>query len=62
MNIWLFRGADQLNALTIDHSGTNLPDELGPWQLVRMVTLNGGRPDEHEALALVAEHGFCCFQ
>lgn len=53
MNVWLFSGADGLSALTIDGEGANLPDELGPWSKVRAV--------EQEAIALIGEHGFCCF-
>lgn len=29
MNVWLFRGADGLSALTINAEGANLPEELG---------------------------------
>lgn len=61
MNVWLFNGADGLCALTIDEEGTNLPDELGPWSKVRSVDLEGDAPDEQEAVALIGEHGFCCF-
>ena len=60
VNVWLFRGASRLVALTIDRSGANLSDELGKWVLVRRVTLDDGSPDEDEALALLKEHGWCC--
>ncbi len=61
MNVWLFSGADGLSALTVDGGGTNLPGELGPWMKVRAVTLEQNTPDEQEAIALIEEHGFCCF-
>ena len=61
MEVWLFAGADRLRALTGDRDGGNLPDDLGPWALVRPVTLEGEAPDEEEAIALIGEHGFCCF-
>lgn len=61
MNVWLFTGVDGLSALTVDQEGTNLLDELGPWTTVRAVALEKDRPDEQEAIALIEEHGFCCF-
>jgi hypothetical protein len=61
MNVWLFNGSGGLSALTIDGEGANLPDELGPWSKVRAVKLERDAPDEQEAVALIGEHGFCCF-
>ncbi|MCH4894964.1 hypothetical protein GO308_17820 [Sphingomonas sp. SFZ2018-12] len=61
MNVWLFSGAQGLSALTVDGDGGNLPDELGPWSKVRAVELQNDTPDEQEAIALIGEHGFCCF-
>jgi hypothetical protein len=61
VNVWLFTGADGLSALTIDGEGANLPAELGPWTKVRAIELHNDGPDEQEAIALIGEHGFCCF-
>lgn len=61
MNVWLFAGADGLHALTTETDGSNLPGELGPWAKVRSVELKDDAPDEQEAIALIGEHGFCCF-
>jgi hypothetical protein len=61
VNVWLFTGADWLSALTIDGEGANLPAELGPWTKVRAIELHNDGPDEQEAIALIGEHGFCCF-
>ncbi|MHA0337526.1 hypothetical protein [Sphingomonas aquatilis] len=61
MNVWLFAGANGLSALTIDGEGANLPGELGPWSKVQTVELQNDTPDEQEAVALIGEHGFCCF-
>jgi hypothetical protein len=61
VNVWLFTGADGLSALTIDGEGANLPPELGPWTKVRAIELHNDGPDEQEAIALIGEHGFCCF-
>lgn len=62
MNVWLFSGPDGLSALTSDGEGVNLPDELGPWTKVRDIELLNDSPDEQEAIALIREHGFCCFE
>lgn len=61
MNVWLFAGADGLHALTPEGEGLNLPGELGPWTKIRAVELKDDTPDEQEAIALIGEHGFCCF-
>lgn len=62
MNTWLYSGAGKLWALTRDHDGANLPDHLGPWEWVRFVILHGEDNDERDAIALIEEHGFCCFK
>jgi hypothetical protein len=62
MDVWLYRGPDRLRALTIEPLGGNLPDDLGPWALVRPFTLHAGAPDEREAIELVEAHGYCCFE
>ncbi len=61
MNVWLFDGANGLRALTGEGEGTNLPGELGPWTKVKAIELKPDAPDEQEAMALIGEHGFCCF-
>jgi hypothetical protein len=61
VNVWLFSSANGLSALTIDGEGANLPVELGPWSKVRGVELGSDTPDEQEAVTLIGEHGFCCF-
>ncbi len=61
MNVWLFTGADRLRALTRDQDGSNLPDDFGPWAMVRPVALDGDGADEKEAINLIGEHGYCCF-
>jgi hypothetical protein len=62
LKVWFFTGADGLSALTIDGEGINLPDELGPWNRVRALELQSDSPDEQEAIALIDEYGFCCFE
>ena len=62
MNAWLYSGPEGLRALTSDEDGACLPVDLGPWRLVRSVELGGGSADEQEAIALIAEHEFCCFE
>jgi len=62
MDTWLYSGAGKVWALTRDQDGVNLPDHLGPWELVRLVSLDGDGSDEQEAIALIEEHGFCCFE
>lgn len=61
MNVWLFDGATGLHALTLDGEGSNLPDGLGPWVKVKAIELKSDAPDEQEAIGLIDEHGFCCF-
>lgn len=62
MNVWLFDGANGLHALTHDDEGSILPGDLGPWAKVRAIELRGDTSDEQEAIALIREHGFCCFE
>lgn len=62
MKVWLFAGAGDLRALTCDGEGANLPEDFGPWAIVRAVELLDDAPDEREAIALIGEHGFCCFE
>ena len=62
MNVWLYYGPRRLKALTREQDGSNLPDDLGPWERVRSVSLHEDAPDEQEAMVLIAEHGFCCFE
>ncbi|ATY31161.1 hypothetical protein [Sphingomonas psychrotolerans] len=62
MDAWLFSNSDRLHALTIDEQGSNLPAELDPWTLVRFHSLDGTAADEQEAIALIEEHGYCCFE
>ena len=61
MQVWCFVGAGGLWALSGEESGACLPDHLGPWTFLKIATLDGGEQDEREALALIGEHGFCCF-
>ena len=58
--LWCFAGAD-VWALTDDQTGAALPDDLGPWILRKGLTIDGINPEEAEALRLIDEHGFCCF-
>jgi hypothetical protein len=63
MDAWLFSNSDRLHALTIDEQGSNLPAELGPWTPVRPYALDAAAAaDEQEAVALIAQHGYCCFE
>ncbi|MDB5582281.1 MAG: hypothetical protein JWR80_7457 [Bradyrhizobium sp.] len=48
-------------ALTADASGASLPGVEGSWQQLKEVTLPGVDKDELEALDLIREFGFCCF-
>jgi len=62
LKVWLFAGAGELHALSCDGEGTNLPEDLGPWEMLRAVELQDDAPDEREAISLIGEHGFCCFE
>lgn len=62
MNVWHYQSRDRLYALTADKDGSDLPDELGPWVLQGSVTLLGQVDDEREAILLITEHGYCCFE
>lgn len=62
MNVWHYQNPDRLYALTADKDGSNLPDELGPWVLRGSVTLLGQADGEREAISLIAEHGYGCFE
>ncbi len=62
MDAWLFSGPDRLHALTIDEQGDNLPAELGPWTPVRRYALDATAADEKDAISLICEHGYCCFE
>jgi len=62
MDAWLFSNSDRLHALTIDERGDNLPAGLGPWIPVRCYSLDATASDEREAIALLDEHGYCCFE
>ena len=61
MNVWLYSSSGPLHALTREKGGANLPDNLGPWRKIRCVRLRREARDEQEAIALVSEHGYCCF-
>ena len=58
--VWCFAGRDMW-ALTDDEAGHGLPADLGPWTFRKRLTLDGASPDEAEALQLIRDHGFCCF-
>ncbi|WP_242154445.1 hypothetical protein [Sphingomonas sp. BAUL-RG-20F-R05-02] len=58
--VWCFMGRD-VCALTDDEAGHLLPVELGPWTFHKRLTMDGSRPDEAEAIRLIRDHGFCCF-
>ncbi|MBV1692360.1 hypothetical protein KRR38_33100 [Novosphingobium sp. G106] len=61
MQVWCFVGANGLWALSGDEAGASLPEDLGPWTFLKVAVLDGAEKDEQEAKALIAEHGFCCF-
>jgi hypothetical protein len=61
MQVWCFVGANGLWALSGDEAGASLPEDLGPWTFLKSATLDGAANDEREAKALIAEHGYCCF-
>ena len=58
--VWCFAG-QEMWALTGDETGHGLPADLGPWTFRKRLTLDGSNPDEAEALQLIRDHGFCCF-
>ncbi len=62
MDVWHYKGRDDLHALTSDEDGANLPAELGPWTLVGVAELLDRGEDEQDAALLVNEHGYCCFE
>jgi hypothetical protein len=62
MEVWCFKAAGGLWALTRDDSGANLPPELGPWEFHQAAELGGEAEDEREAIGLIEQHGFCCFR
>ena len=62
MDAWLFSNSDRLHALTTDKQGENLPADLGPWTLVRLYSFDAAADDEQEAIALMKEYGYCCFE
>jgi hypothetical protein len=61
MQVWCFVGANGLWALSGEQAGASLPEDLGPWTFLKLATLDGAEKDEQEAKALIAEHGYCCF-
>ena len=61
MQVWLYRSAGDLLALSVDAKGENLPVEHGPWARVRSVVLNRDDTDERQARSLIGEYGYCCF-
>jgi hypothetical protein len=62
VEVWCFKAAGGLWALSRDASGANLPTELGPWSFHQTAELHGLADDEREAIELIEEHGFCCFR
>jgi len=62
MGVWHYQSRNRLHALTPDEHGGNLPNDLGLWTLRGSVTLIGEASDEHEAISLVTEYGYCCFK
>jgi hypothetical protein len=61
MQVWCFEGAEGLWALSDSQQGDHLPQHLGPWRFLKTAELTGQGEDEQEAAALLAEHGYCCF-
>ena len=49
-------------ALTADEEGASLPTYLGPWEALRSLSISDKNEDEAEALLLIREHGYCCFE
>jgi hypothetical protein len=62
VEVWCFKAAGGLWALSGDASGANLPAGLGPWCFHQIADLQGEADDEREAIELIEEHEFCCFQ
>ncbi|ARR57585.1 hypothetical protein HY78_29140 (plasmid) [Rhizorhabdus wittichii DC-6] len=58
--VWCFEGPD-LWALAGDEAGHALPADMGPWTFKKMLVIGSSDPDEAEALQLIRENGFCCF-
>ena len=62
MDVWHYQSRDRLYALTVAEDGSNLREDLGPWMLRGPVTLLDQAEDEREAISLITEHGYCCFE
>ena len=62
MDVWLYISAKGMHALTRVEDGANLPDDLGPWVLERAERLQTSMADEQEAITLIVQHGYCCFE
>lgn len=62
MDVWLYIGANGLHAITSAEDGANLPGDLGPWVLERALRLQASMADEQEAITLIVQHGYCCFE
>lgn len=60
MVVWCFAGLDMW-ALTDDQAGHGLPADLSPWTFRKHLTIDGTSPDEAEALRLIRDQSFCCF-
>jgi hypothetical protein len=61
MDVWCFVGSGGLWALTEDETGSNLPEDQGPWTFIRASRLTGDADDEREAESLIRQYGYCCF-
>ncbi|MDB5577562.1 MAG: hypothetical protein JWR80_2738 [Bradyrhizobium sp.] len=61
MQVWIFRSRSGMLALTVDATGASLPPVDGSWRQLKEVTLAGADRDELEAIDLIREFGFCCF-
>lgn len=44
MIVHLFRGPGRVFAVTAAHDGSNLPQKYAPWQFVKTIDLERGRP------------------
>lgn len=58
MQVWLLSGRDDWRAVTLDRSGSQLPRERGPWQLLCAVHLDEDDADDSEAATAVRIHGY----